>query len=196
MAPQNRARVVPVFSGSPSALIRKSLSGPARTRVPTADLEAFDCRPPRDSVPVRSCPPRTAARLEGQALWAKRGTAWQTVSVWGHPLGDAARISHSGPKVGGRSGAACEDCLTEPIGGQLGCDLLGSGGRGPVERGEVKGAVFRPTRQEAEEVADVADRLDAVQAGAGEKRDEGGVGEGAVFAAQEEPIAPAEDLPP
>jgi hypothetical protein len=91
----------------------------------------------------------------------------------------------SGPEDRRAFTRGLRELLTEPIGGQLGCDLLGGGGRGPVELGEVKGAVFGSTRQEAEEVADVADRLAAMQAGAGEKGDEGGVGEGAVFAAQE-----------
>jgi hypothetical protein len=56
--------------------------------------------------------------------------------------------------------------------------------------------VLRPARQQAEQVAHVAERLDPLQAAAREEGDEGGVHLGPVVAADEEPVLPAHDLAP
>lgn len=53
-----------------------------------------------------------------------------------------------------------------------------------------------PSGDEAQQVAQIGQRLDVVQPGAGEQRHEDGVHEGAVVAADEEPIAAPEDLAP
>src|SRR3982751_4129888 len=66
----------------------------------------------------------------------------------------------------------------------------------PVGRGELEDAAARPPRQEAEEVAHVAERLEAVEGAAGQQGDEDGVHLGAVVTAAEEPVLPADDLPP
>src|SRR5687767_3858511 len=65
----------------------------------------------------------------------------------------------------------------------------------PVGGGELEEAIGGPGTDEAEQIADVGVGLDAVEVGAGEQRDEGHVSEGAVIAADEEPVSTAEDLP-
>src|SRR5207244_9422651 len=65
----------------------------------------------------------------------------------------------------------------------------------PIDGCELEQAIGRPGADEAEQVADVAVRFDVVEAGAGQQRNEGGVGEGAVVAADEKPVSAAEDLP-
>jgi hypothetical protein len=52
----------------------------------------------------------------------------------------------------------------------------------------------RPARQEAEEVAEVGVRLEAEHLAARDERYEGGVGVGAVVAADEQPVPTAHDL--
>ena len=66
----------------------------------------------------------------------------------------------------------------------------------PVERRQFQQPVLRPGWQEAEDVAEVGPRLDVVHPAAGEQRDEGGVGEGAVGAADEEPGFPIMESSP
>ena len=66
----------------------------------------------------------------------------------------------------------------------------------PVGGGELEHAIAGPGADEAEQITDVAVGLDAVEAGASEQRDEGDVGEGAVVAAEEEPVLAADHLAP
>jgi hypothetical protein len=54
----------------------------------------------------------------------------------------------------------------------------------PVGGSELEQAIVGPSADEAEQVADVAVRFDAPEACAGEKRNEGGVCEGAIVAAR------------
>jgi len=83
---------------------------------------------------------------------------------------------------------------TEDVGVQLvlSFDLLES--LLPIGGSEFEDAVSGPAGEQAEEVTQVAEGLDVVQATTGEQRDECGVGFGTVVTAQKEPIAPAEHL--
>src|SRR5687767_7158694 len=65
----------------------------------------------------------------------------------------------------------------------------------PIGRGELEDSVFRPVRQEVEEVAEVTPRLDSVQLAAGDQRNENGIGNSAVFGADKEPVLTAQRLP-
>src|SRR5260370_15082095 len=85
--------------------------------------------------------------------------------------------------------AAAEDVGGEPL---LSVILLES--LAPVERRELEDATRGPARQQAEEIAQVRARLDAVQLAAGEERDEGGVHFGGLVGADEEPVDAALDL--
>jgi hypothetical protein len=58
-----------------------------------------------------------------------------------------------------------------------------------ISGSEGKDPVSGPTGQQAEHVADVAERLDVVQTSTGEERNESRVGLGAVFASQEQPVS-------
>lgn len=65
----------------------------------------------------------------------------------------------------------------------------------PVGGGELQDAGTRPAREQAEEVAQVAEGLEAVEPAARDERDEGGVRLGPVLAADEEPVSAPEDNP-
>src|SRR3954454_8155226 len=60
----------------------------------------------------------------------------------------------------------------------------------PVGWGELEDAASGPTGQEAQQVAEVAERLDAVESAAGQERNKDGVHLGAVVAAAEQPVFP------
>ena len=94
----------------------------------------------------------------------------------------------------GTSRRKIEQNATEDVGCQLLLSFALLEGLLPIGGGELEDASFRPAREQAEEIADVAERLDVVQASAGEERDEAGVGHGAVVAADEEPVAAPDDL--
>src|SRR5262245_16018044 len=64
----------------------------------------------------------------------------------------------------------------------------------PVDGRELENAVSGPAGQEAQEVAQVCPGLDVVEPAAGEQRDEGRVDVAGVVAADEEPVAPADDF--
>jgi hypothetical protein len=83
---------------------------------------------------------------------------------------------------------------TEDVGveGLLSVALLE--GLAPICGRQLEHPMEWPSRQEAEEVAHVAERLNLVQAAAREERDEGGVDLAAVVAADEEPILPTHDF--
>jgi len=66
----------------------------------------------------------------------------------------------------------------------------------PVGGRELEDAAQRPAWQKAEEIAHVCERLDLVQAAAGEQGHEGGVDLAAVVAADEEPVLAPHDLTP
>src|SRR5882672_10861019 len=95
-----------------------------------------------------------------------------------------------------RSGRRGEQHATKDVGGQLllSFDLLES--LLPIGGSELEDALVRPARQQAEHVAQIGERLDVVEPGAGKQRNEDRVDPGAVIAADEEPVSTAEDLPP
>src|SRR5262245_40706641 len=88
----------------------------------------------------------------------------------------------------------CEKDAAEDVGGQLllRFDVLES--LLPIGGSELENAMAGPAGQEAEEIARVREGLDAVQTGAGQERDEDGVGSGPVLASDEDPVATTEDL--
>src|SRR4051812_37470302 len=93
------------------------------------------------------------------------------------------------------SGGRRKHDATEDVGGQL---LLSFGlleSLLPIGGSELEQSLGGPAADEAQQVADVRDRVDSVESGAGEQRDEDGVGLGAVVVADEKPVATAEDLP-
>src|ERR1041384_7654304 len=94
----------------------------------------------------------------------------------------------------GTSRRKIEQDSTEDVGGQLLLSFALLESLLPVGGSEFENAGFRPAREEAKEIPDVAKRLDVVQASAGEERNEPGVGHGAVVAADEEPVAAPDDL--
>src|SRR5688572_24654243 len=65
----------------------------------------------------------------------------------------------------------------------------------PIDGSELEQAIRRPGADQAQQIADVAVGLDVVQPCAGEQRDEGGVRESAIVAADKKPVSTAEDLP-
>src|SRR5262245_19019139 len=65
----------------------------------------------------------------------------------------------------------------------------------PIRRRELEHPATGPARQEAEEIAQVRPRLDAVQRAAREERYEHGVDQGAVIGADKNPVASSNDLP-
>src|ERR1700742_4995374 len=95
----------------------------------------------------------------------------------------------------GTSRRKIEQNATEDVGGQLLLSFALLEGLLPVGGGEFEDAGLGPAREQAEEGADVAERLDVVQTSAGEERNEAGVGHGAVVTADEEPVAAPNDLP-
>src|ERR1700753_2717305 len=95
----------------------------------------------------------------------------------------------------GTSRRKIEQNATEDVGAQLLLSFALLEGLLPVGGSEFENAGLGPAREQAEEVANVAERLDVVQTSAGEERNETGVGHGAVFTADEEPVAGADDLP-
>src|SRR6187549_987798 len=96
----------------------------------------------------------------------------------------------------GGSGRRRKNDPTEDVGSQLllSFDLLE--GLLPIGGREFQQAMPGPAGDEAQQVAEVGERLDAVQPGTGEERDEDGVHEGPVVAADEEPVATPENLAP
>ena len=95
----------------------------------------------------------------------------------------------------GRSGRRREHDATEDVGGQLLLSLALLEGLLPVGGSELEDAVPRPAREQAEEIADVAEWLDVVKPSACEERDEARVGYSPVVAANEEPVSTPDDLP-
>jgi hypothetical protein len=71
------------------------------------------------------------------------------------------------------------------VGVELLSDVGARGGLGEVRRCELEHARALPAREQAEEIAQVGPRLEAVELAAREQRAEGGVGLGAVVAADE-----------
>src|SRR5512134_2609043 len=88
-------------------------------------------------------------------------------------------------------GDTAEDVGSEPL---LSLWLLE--GLLPGGRGELEDAGARPGGQEAQEIAEVAEGLDAVHLAAGEQGDEERVGARTVVAADEEPVLATDGLAP
>src|SRR5215217_7159236 len=88
-----------------------------------------------------------------------------------------------------------EQDATEDVGGQLLLSFALLEGLLPMSGSKLEDAGLGPAREQAEEVADVAERLDVVKPSAGQERDKAGVGHRAVVAADEQPVAAADDLP-
>src|SRR3954465_14184870 len=84
---------------------------------------------------------------------------------------------------------------TEDVGRQGLVSLAFLEGLAPVERGQLEDPVLGPPWQQAEQVADVAEGLDPVQAAASQQRHEGGVHSGTVVAADERPVLSAHPFP-
>src|SRR5919206_5214607 len=89
-----------------------------------------------------------------------------------------------------------EDDSAEDVGGErllslwlLECLL-------PVDRRELEDAISRPAWDEAEQISDVSERLDFVEATTREERYERGIGFAALVAAHKQPIAAPYDLAP
>src|SRR5438034_9911802 len=89
-----------------------------------------------------------------------------------------------------------EDGATEDVGGETLLSVLVLEGLLPVGGGELEDAAARPARQETEEVAQIGPGLDPVELAACDQRDEGDIDDGAVVAADEEPVLPAHRLAP
>ena len=85
-----------------------------------------------------------------------------------------------------------EDDATEDVRVEGLLSLAFLEGLAPVGGGELEDAVAGPARKQAEQVTDVRQGLDPVQAAAGQERDEGGVDLASVVAANEEPIFSAD----
>src|SRR5258706_2616039 len=88
-----------------------------------------------------------------------------------------------------------EQDATEDVGSQLLLSFALLEGLLPIRGSELEDAGLGPAREQAEQVADVAERLDVVKPSAGEERDEARVGDGAVVAADKEPVSSSQDLP-
>src|SRR5688572_18247744 len=95
----------------------------------------------------------------------------------------------------GRSRSLREQHAPENVGGQLFLSFALLEGLFPVGGSELENAALGPGREQAEKVADVAERLDAMEPGAGEQRDEARVGDAAIVTPDEEPVSTPEDLP-
>ena len=94
-----------------------------------------------------------------------------------------SRLKRESDGSGGREDSAAEGiAVEEPTSVRL-LERLA-----PAERREVEDAAARPRRQEAEEVAQIAPRLDAVELAAREQRDEGRIDVAGVVAADERPV--------
>src|SRR5262249_34302284 len=83
----------------------------------------------------------------------------------------------------------------EDVGGEPVLSLLILGGLLPGGRGELEDAALRPAREEAEEIAQIAPRLDRVQPAAREQRDKDRVGFARFVAAEERPVPATYDFP-
>lgn len=92
----------------------------------------------------------------------------------------------------GTSGRKIEQNATKDVGGQLLLSFALLEGLLPIGGSELEDASFRPAREQAEQIADVAERLDVVPARAGEEQHEAHVGHGTVVAADEEPVGAAD----
>ncbi len=92
-------------------------------------------------------------------------------------------------EIGGdaRSGWRKHDAA-EDVGGQLVLSFGLLESLLPIGGSELKHSLSRPCADQAEQVPEVAVGLDAVEARAGEERDEHGVDGGAIVAADEEPV--------
>src|SRR6185369_10347140 len=65
----------------------------------------------------------------------------------------------------------------------------------PIDGGEFEQAIGRPGANQAEQITDVTVGLDVVQPGTGEQGNESGVGQGAIVAADKQPVSAPENLP-
>lgn len=86
----------------------------------------------------------------------------------------------------GQEGAAERILREAPLSFFLLKSLLEVGG------GELEDAGLGPVGEQVEQVAELAPRLEAVECAARDQRDERGVGEGAVFGADEDPVFPSD----
>src|SRR5688572_24208915 len=84
--------------------------------------------------------------------------------------------------------------LAEDVGGEPLLSILLLESLLPIGRCELENALGGPARQETEEVAQVGERLEAMQLTASQEGDEGGVHLASLIIAQEEPVAPAHRL--
>src|SRR5215471_1825210 len=87
-------------------------------------------------------------------------------------------------------GGAPEDIGVEPL-----LSVLVLEGLLPIGGGQLEDTAMGPTRQEAEEIAEVGPGLEVVELTAGKQGHEGGVDFGAVVGTDEEPVLAADRLP-
>src|SRR3569832_1781289 len=94
----------------------------------------------------------------------------------------------------GDTGGKAEDDATKDVGfeGLLSVALLEC--LAPVGGREFEQAIDWPAGHEAQQVAEIGERFELVEAATGQERDEDGVDLGAVVAAHEEPVLSADDL--
>src|SRR6187402_706525 len=92
------------------------------------------------------------------------------------------------------SGRRRKHDAAEDVGGQLVLSFGLLESLLPIGGSELEQAIAGPGADQAEQVPEVAMGLDAVEARAGEERDEHGVDGGAIVAADEQPVSAPEDL--
>ena len=90
----------------------------------------------------------------------------------------------SGRRLEGAERGATEDVFFEPL-----LHIGALDGSSPVQRSETQHLLDGPGRQEAEQVAQVTQRLEPVHFAAGEQRDESGIDFAAVVISDEKPVA-------
>src|SRR5690349_24948138 len=95
----------------------------------------------------------------------------------------------------GKASNVLEQRAPEDVGGEFLLSLGVLKSLLPIGRRELENAVTWPGRQEAQQIPHVCERLDLVQPGAGQQRDEDRVDSRAVVAANEHPVFAAENLP-
>src|SRR6187551_2610731 len=92
------------------------------------------------------------------------------------------------------SGRRRKHSAAEDVGGQLVLSFGLLESLLPIGGSELEQSLARPVADQAEQIPEVAVGLDAVEPCAGEERDEHGIDDGAIVAADKEPVSTPEDL--
>src|SRR5579863_1224602 len=105
------------------------------------------------------------------------------------PFNVSVRRNASRDPRGSRASAArVEREASERVGVEQGLDVVEGSGLVPVEGCEIEQTVLGPTREQAEDVAQVRPGLDIAESAAREQRGEEGVDDAGVIAADKEPV--------